>query len=209
MQITGEGSREVHLIVGRSGNGKTTLLRQMMMEEPRAIAFDPLGILYPGIICYGRSALVSMADKLAGNEKFKLIFRPQKTVTDFQIMQDEAEYACSIAWELENIGVYFDEIDSFARASDERSKLLALINWGRNKNISVKGTVRRPVKKIPRDWVTEITRYSIFCTKDPFDLNAISQWTMIKPEEIRELAIFEYFDWIEGEFIRKKLEKYI
>lgn len=171
------------------------------------MVFDPLGVITGGILCYGRTALMAEADKKNKKPYFKLVYRPANVdIDDFDQMSAEADLFCRLAWHIGAIDLFFDEIDSFAKASQERSPMIALINWGRNKNISVIGTVRRPSRKIPRDWITEITKYSIFQTRDPYDVSAISNWTGIEPEKLRSLEKFEYIEWDNEKITSKKCE---
>jgi len=166
-----------------------------MRETKRLIAFDPLGVLYPGILCKGRKCFEKKIDQLWKKDSFRVLYQPGIDETDYEKMRKESEIVCSYARQMENIGVFFDEIDTFAKTDEKNSKLLGLINWGRVHNVSVTGTVRRPQAKIPRDWTTEITRYSIFNLQDTYDCNAVKEWTGVAREEMRALKPFEYIQW--------------
>lgn len=182
------------------------MLREILNQASRALIFDPLGVLYPGIIFYDRMSLEKWLDCHGENTRFRAIYRPQIDESDFDGMRRESEYFCYIGRVLEHVEMFFDELDTFARSEDEPAELYALLNYGRKHYVSVRGTVRRPQVKVPRDWVTETTRFSIFQTVDPLDCGVLQRWTGIPADEFPKLQKFEYWEWNEGKTIKKRLK---
>jgi hypothetical protein len=181
-----------------SGQGKTTKLREFIVNSRRAMCFDPLGVLYPGIALDGRKQLEQWIDRNGNNDRFKIIYRPMVDEANYQAMQRESEYFCCIARKLENVDCYFDELDTFARADDNPNELYALLNWGRRHNVSISGTVRRPQVKVPKEWFSETTDFYIFKTDDPLDCSLISRKTKISADEFGKLEPFEYWAKLPG-----------
>lgn len=201
----GIGYREVGLLVGMGGNGKTTLLRKLVRATQRAITFDPLGVMYPGIVLESREALEGWLDVCGDNPRFRLVYRPQIDESDYEGMKSESEYLCWVARNIENVSIFFDELDTFARTDDAAPELTALLNFGRKHYVSVFGTVRRPQVKVPRDWVTEATVVYVFQTTDPLDCGCISRKTLIQPEELPRLEQFHYWEWHSGGECQKRI----
>ncbi len=201
----GKGSREIQVIVGRGGNGKTTMLRKILAKTDRALVFDPLKVMYPGLILESRSGLESWLDCRMDNQRFRLIYRPQVDESDSEGMAAESDYLCWIGRNIGNLDLFFDEVDSFSDAKAAPPQLKALLNFGRRHNVSIRGAVRRPQVKIPRDWITEATRFTIFRTCDPGDAVFLQRYTGIEYERILDLRPFEYWEWVEGAISRHKM----
>jgi hypothetical protein len=135
-----------------------------------------------------------------------VIYRPRVDEADYDGMRGESEYFCHLGRVLEHVELFFDELDTFARSDDEPAELYALLNYGRKHYVSVRGTVRRPQVKVPRDWVTETTRFTIFQTLDPLDCSALERWTRIPAEEFPKLEKFQFWEWFEGQTAKNRLE---
>ena len=167
------------LLVGMGGNGKTTLLRTLLKTAHRALSFDPLGVMYPGILIKTRGELENWLDLCGDNSRYRLVYRPQVDPADYEAMKLEADYLCWIGRSVKNVSLFFDELDSFARTDDASPELTYLLNFGRVDEVSIYGSVRRPQVKVPRDWITEATVVYVFQTTDSLDCGFLERKTGI------------------------------
>jgi len=181
-------------------------MRQSIRMASRAMIFDPLQVMYPGIVCIDRRQVEKWLDRHCDSPRWKLVYRPPVKRTDREGMQAEAEFYFNLASNIRNVHVFCDEIDTFGRGEDEPDELFALLNWGRIDYVSLTGTVRRPQVKVPRDWATETTIFSIFSTVDPTDCSFLERRTRIPANEFAMLQKFEYWEWQAGKSEKKKLE---
>jgi hypothetical protein len=174
------------------------MMREYIRKADRVLIFDPLGVMYPGLVVTSRRQLEGWLDTHWDNPRFKVVYRPQVDETDRLGMLAESEFISCLGRQLEHVEVCFDEIDTFALAGDKPKELLALLNWGRKHWVSIRGTVRRPVVRVPSDYIGEITRFSIFNVMKPVDRVELSRWTGIDSEDFTKLQKWEYFEWNEG-----------
>lgn len=181
------------------------MLRLLLSRCPRALVYDPLHIMSPGLILEGREQLELWVDRFGDESNFRVIYRPAVDESDLEGMRVESDVFCYVARQITRVDLFFDEIDSFCTAKEPPPELHALLNFGRRHNISIRGAVRRPQVKIPRDWITETTRFTIFRTCDPGDAVFLQRYTGISYEDILALQQFEYFEWIEGNVTKHKM----
>lgn len=185
------------------------MLRNLLSQNQnqRALVFDPLKIMAPGLVIESRLGLERWFDANGLSQRFRVIYRPAIDEANFEGLLQESDFFCWVGRCLENVDLFFDEVDSFSSPDKTPPELHAVLNFGRRLNISVRGAVRRPQVKIPRDWITEATRFTIFRTCDPSDAIFLQRYTGIPNEEILKLERFEFFEWMEGDISRGKLEK--
>lgn len=183
-------------MVGKGGQGKTTLLRQRLRDAARALVFDPLHIMSPGLVLYSHGELETWLDSHAEDPVFRVLYRPLVDEADRKGMKAESEYFCRAARYVEHCDLIFDEIDAIYEAEGEADpQLWALLNFGRNHSVSVRGTVRRPQVDLPRKWVTECNLWSIFYMDDTLDLAKVTgNCQGVSVDDIRALTPFHYIE---------------
>src|SRR3974377_214798 len=93
----GQGQRTIRIIVGRAGNGKTTLLRRLLAHSCRALVFDPLGVMAPGLVVTNRRQMEEWIDAELFRRQFRLIYRPKIDEADGAGMKAEADWFCFVA----------------------------------------------------------------------------------------------------------------
>lgn len=177
------------------GSGKTTQLRNLLKMAYRAISYDPLGVMYPGIVINSRPELETWLDRYGENPRYKLIYRPGIDEADSEALRVEAEYICWVGRSLEHVSLFFDELDMFANVEYAGPELVVLLNQGRRHYVDVYGSVRRPQVKVPRDWWTEATVIYTYQVTDALDAGVISRKTQIDPGEFLQLPKFTYWEW--------------
>ncbi len=193
--------RTVHTLIGKSGSGKTTLLRKLIRDSSRCLVFDALANFNYGVIS---SSQYDIRRYLEENEaenperKFRVIYRPDIDIAKRSELSESADWLCMVARSIGNCEIFFDEIDSFSSGSDMPEQLDVLVRFGRNIGISMHAAVRRPKVVIPRHWISETTRWSIFQVTDPLDSSFIEEATRIPRDTITRLPRYRYILVDEG-----------
>ena len=180
------------------GNGKTTLLRKILAAAPRAIVFDPLGVMYPGVVLRSHSELEDWLDVNGDNSRFRIVYRPGIDEADSGRLKSEREFICWVGRNIKHVSLFFDELDMFCGVDDAGPELVVLLNQGRRHYVDVWGTVRRPQVKVPRDWWTEATVICVFQITDSLDAGVISRKTLIDAAEFHKLQPFQFWEWRNG-----------
>jgi hypothetical protein len=155
-----------------------------------------------GLVVESRNQLERWVDNRCENSAYRVVYRPEFDRADRKALRREAEFLSRLAGSITHIEIFFDEIDTFGRGDDDADslpELFGLLNFARKDYVSIRGTVRRPQVKVPRDWITETTRCSIFQVIDPLDCAVLEKRTEIPAEEFRKLQKFEFWEWFEGE----------
>lgn len=196
--------RELHTIVGRSGSGKTALLRALQIKTDRALVFDCFGNFDTGLLIRSQSELWHYLNQYLNH--FRIIYRPAIDVTDRDLLTAEINYLCRIARAVNPCGLFLDELDTFCDATSLPAELDILIRYGRNIEVSLHAAVRRPKAVIPRHYVTETTRFSIFRCVDPSDGAFLEDFTGIPREKIQALPELRFIDWLEGDWQYKQIK---
>jgi hypothetical protein len=155
----------------------------------------------PGLVCHYRDELEEFLD--SEREVFRIIYRPHqedgRPIPEHEIalLQSEMDWLAGVARETGGLDLFVDEIDTIGEWSKEKMSIAVpqfwgLVNFGRRRNVSIHGTVRRPQVKIPMDWVTETTHWAVFKMDNEYDIRAIQQKFPAEVEQIKSLQQFEY-----------------
>lgn len=201
--MKGGAERELHTLVGRSGSGKTLLMRALLGQSNRAVCLDLIGNLEPGLIVHSRNEALEYLH--GGTKRFRVIYRPPIDLADREAVYAEANWLCHLARALGPCEIFLDEIDSFCDGETIPPQLDLLVRYGRNIEVTLRGAARRPAVVIPRHFVSETTRWSIFHCADPYDLSFLERYTGIPKEKISALPPLSFFDWNQGTVTKRKI----
>lgn len=137
------------VFIGKTGSGKTTLVKYMLPRLNRVIAIDPKHTLdIPG---FKKSMKISSFSK-----SFQIIARPKRTDEDklFDLILK--------ADKLRNVTIYVDELATLTEVFPESTALLAdIARTGREKRVALWTATQRP-RNIPRVFLTESEIFFIF-----------------------------------------------
>lgn len=137
------------ILIGKTGSGKTTLVKYMLPRVNRVIAIDPKHTLnIPG---FKRSFKIPMLSK-----SFQIIVRPKRS-------DDEKLYDLILkADKMRNVTIYVDELATLADVFPESTALLAdIARTGREKRVALWTATQRP-RNIPRVFMTETEIFFVF-----------------------------------------------
>jgi hypothetical protein len=182
--------RIVHTLIGVSGSGKTTLMRKLISQCDRVLVFDALANFNYGVVSSSQYQIKQYLSKLP--KKFRVVYRPQIDITDRENLAKAGDWLCMLSRSVHNCDLFFDELDSFADATHMPVQLDCLVRFGRHIGISMHAAVRRPKAVIPKHWITETNRWSIFQVTDPDDSGFLEDATHIPRDRIVTLADYHY-----------------
>ena len=162
---------EIVLILGRKGEGKTTLLKMLLLER----------------VSLGRDIVV--IDPL---QQFPREF---SEVTYFT--SDDDKENLEVLGRLYNRGsvdIFIDELDLLTTAQDSQKSITRkLFRYARNKDINLYSTAKR-TSNINKDSLSNADILCIFKTTEGNDLKRLREVYEIDPEELKRLNKFEYIE---------------
>lgn len=149
-------------IIGRSGSGKSVLLRQLMGRYPRAVLLDP-----KRTADFGGWAVIEGADELRRQwprHVARAIVRPA-------LLEDERAWADAVlrhAYTVTRCGVGLDEIPAGVTESKPLQWLHVILTRGRELGITTLVATQRP-RRIPLPVLTEAEHVIAFDLIDTDD----------------------------------------
>jgi len=176
--------------------GKTVYLRQLLNQSERALVYDPLGNFTQGVICIDQFSLKSYLERNI-NGRFRVIYRPPIDMLDRRsgIGAERVDWLCMVARWVAPVELYFDELSQIADVDEIPDQLFGLVRYGRNISVTIRGAVQRPRVVIPRHYLTETTRLSIFQMIDPLDRSYVADYSGIPEDQISSLKPLECMEW--------------
>jgi hypothetical protein len=175
-------TNRITLILGQTGSGKTTLAKKLTETEPRLLILDHTNLEYRnGIILKSLSDLTDYTKKMQP-EKFRLILR----FSD----DDEVAAALEYAWELGDLTVLAEEVDTICSPYQIDEALEKMVKYGRHRNIQLVAVSRRPaeVNRLLSAMAGEIIS---FRQTEAVDLEYLKK-RGFNDEELRNLERFQY-----------------
>ena len=173
--------REIVLVLGKTGTGKSTYMMHHVAAEPRTLILDPLGE-YPGV---EYEDVLDMLDDCAGQERFRA---RTESVLD---LDDLAR----IAFALKNVSLVVDEAQRSMPQSgrDLPPAVEDIIYRGRHANVSLYLVAQRPttVHIAPR---SQWTRIISFNQSEVSDVSWIESTSGYSLDRIRTLSVGEYIE---------------
>lgn len=197
--------RDVILISGQTGTGKTTLARRMFGETPRAFLADagfeefPARYFgeYPSLVQH-LSAIGAFSDFRSSSLRlshvpFRVAYTPR--LNEHALIFDTAV-------ELGNLTLFLEEADRFADPG-QLPEYDEVITRGRHYGISIVAISTHPYG-LPKELRRQATRIIAFHQDEPSDLDYLADRIGEAAYTLPQLPRFSYLDWAPFSTIQKK-----
>lgn len=188
--------RETIGIVGQSGTGKTTLLRELIRREPRVLIWDWRGE-YDGDEI---STLASLPSSTYYRTRFRVRYRPYDLdlVTEFNRL---AKFLCRPSDRIGRCQGFVFVIDEAAMVARNRQDggLGLLLRVSRPQGITLLWATQRP-SGLPGSFLSETRTVYSFRLQNPFDVRLLAgRFSPYELARIPYLADRQYFCSCPGE----------
>lgn len=177
-------TRDVILIVGMTGSGKTTLARKVRATYPRIITLDPLheydGVIVTDIDSFTRE--IERYSEAWNKTEFNITCR----IHD----DEEIERFFRIAYELHDYLLTIEETETYVDPQKKNTAFMKLVRHGRHKEISML-LVGQAMPDFKKGFRRQMTSTCTFKQTEPDDLDLLEKYGF-DPEEVRRLPPHEY-----------------
>lgn len=150
------------LIIGRTGCGKTTLVKHLLSSIKKYIIYDTVGE-------YGD--LAPEAENLL--EFFEYIEAQEPRLVYFTDRDSEFDKICRIVYALSKTYFVVDEIDNFCKSNYTPDYLTKVIRYGRKYNIGLIFVTRRPAE-VSRLLTSQASKIISFTQHEPNDIKYLA-----------------------------------
>lgn len=157
-------TREIVLVFGKTGSGKSTFTRAYIQNFPRVIVIDPMEE-YEGIIFYDFYTL-NEYHKINQLESFIYVCRFSSDL--------EIEYLFKFSQAIENNLLVLEECSIYVSPQAKSNEFLNIVRFGRHKQISIIGISRRATE-LHNDLKAMVNKIISFKQTHPIDLQNMSK----------------------------------
>lgn len=173
--------KQVTLIFGKRGSGKTFLANKLFRQEKSAVVIDFFKEYRGGIIIQD---LQSFIDEYNKNPKRRFIV---------QIPNDEDNLLIlSLVYQVGNTALYIEECSRYCDTHSIEPQLEAFTFWGRHANTSIVMIAQRPTQ-LNRHVLSQADTVICFQLTDSRDLLYVEQhFGKTARDNVRELGEYQY-----------------
>ncbi len=194
------GRTDRAIVIGMTGSGKTTLVKQLLAKREYVVIHDAKGnISIPGYI-----RVTTLAECVeVGRKAAKIIYAPTHEELDLTRPEAFVKMDNFFRWlyERKNTTIYVDEVYSVVKGRIIPHYYHALLTRGRELNLSVISSTQRP-KDIPQVVMSEAEHYYVFKLRLPQDKQKVKEILGLNTEQIQALNKREfYYGNAEGDII--------
>ena len=171
--------RQIIIVYGKTGTGKTSLAQKIIAEKKRVIIIDPKDEYEDGLIFSNLLDLFQFMISYNPKE-FKFICRFESDL--------EHEYLFSLCQVIEDVLLVVEEAEIYISPFAKSSTFLDLCRYGRHHNISILGIARRS-SELSINFRSLVTRLISFKQTEPRDLKIMEELGF---KDIDKLPEYEY-----------------
>jgi hypothetical protein len=196
-------SPDFRLFLGKSGSGKSSLMRHQAAGARRLLIHDPNGEpawASCGAVVYDRAELVARLRAGAG----AVVWRGAQSARSDREAVDAFEWANRCALAAGDMLILWDEVDRFTTPGRLPPFAYEIVNAGRHRGLKVYAASRR-VRRVSRDLSANAGRIMVARMTEPGDLAWIKA-TMgdAAARQAPTLPPFHFLDWTETACRTKK-----
>ena len=188
------------LVCGRTGTGKSYLLKQLTRDADRLIVYGPKreehdwsGVYFDGMEPQGLKGFAWWFYHTVNTcRRFRIVYRPADLfdIHEFDVVANLV-YACG------NVVFVCEELMTYTTERNIEQGFKRLLVAGRTRGITCYMVTQRPFK-IPREVTSQAREAYIFATHEPTDLDYCRQTfgieLILKLDQLKE---YEHVHWIE------------
>jgi len=152
--------REIFLIYGKTGSGKTTLAKDIIKNYKRIIIIDNLAE-YDGTIIENFS---DFCDYIIDKKEFVICCRFTE--------DEDYEYLFKVLFEIPDILLVLEEAEMYISPYAKRTDFLRLVKYGRHRDISILGIARR-TSELSSNFRSQVDKIYTFKQTEPNDLKIL------------------------------------
>lgn len=191
--------REIYLILGKSGSGKTELCKRLIKDKPRFILFDTISEYkedkkFEAVYINNKQAFLEYLFRNL-NKKFRIVFDPEDPEETLLLNNepiDLFDLTCKIVYEcLTDVIFAVEEVANFISPSSMPKYFRKLIRYGRHSNISGYFTSQRPADISP-GLRAQATILISFRQHEPRDIQWLRAIIGEDAEKLKDLGEHEY-----------------
>ena len=171
-------TREITLVFGKTGSGKSYFTRSYIQDFERVVIIDPLHE-YEGLIFTNINDLIDFYE-YNKPETFRFVCRFEN--------DSEYDYLFEFCNAVGNLLLVVEEAEMYISPYAKSSEFLNLVRYGRHKAISIIGVARR-ASELSTDFKAMVNRIVSFKQTLPHDLKIMSQLGL---ENLEQLPDYEY-----------------
>jgi hypothetical protein len=154
--------RKCILVLGKTGTGKSTLVKRLIEKSKRTVILDPL-FEYNGTSVNSLEEMKALS--FSSFNEFRLSFRSSE--------EEEVNAVFRISWSLGNVLLVVEESDMFL---DGKNKYFnALVGQGRHRNVHLICIARR-TPEVNKAFRAQATSFFSFYQSEPDDIEHLRQW---------------------------------
>jgi len=155
-------TREVILIFGKTGSGKTVKAKSISSQYIRTVVIDSLYEYREGLIFYDfYSFAYYLKNKYTENKPFSYILRFS---TD-----EDYEKLFLVLFAMKNYLLIVEEAELYISPYSKKTEFNKIVRYGRHKEISILGVARR-ASELSQDFKAQVNKIYSFVQTNPIDL---------------------------------------
>ena len=161
-------------IIGPKGSGKTYLAKQLFLQAPRALVFDPADDDYPGVKVMGNPREAAKQTGWRGGWHIHYV----PTILNHQqgkaIEAPGLDYCCAIVWAATQCSLFVDEAHFTCSPWTIPEHFMKLVRVARHKAVNIVW-ISHSFSGVARMLTLNTDKFVFFRIREPLDLDAIEK----------------------------------